>query len=98
MNHFRTNKNARPAVQEHAEAVRLAWKSRHVPIGTILLVTLMLGSVLPTILTILASCQPNTLGIQDQAPYPGPTFSAARPSSAHPQRGPPSSWSFSSPR
>jgi hypothetical protein len=29
-------------------------KSRHVPIGTILLVTLLLGSVLPTILTILA--------------------------------------------
>jgi hypothetical protein len=54
MNHFRTNKNARPPVPDHAEAVRLAWKSRHVPIGTILLVTLMLGSVLPTILTILA--------------------------------------------
>ena len=54
MNHFRTKKDACPAIQDHAEAVRLAWKSRHFPIGTILLVTLMLGSVLPTILTILA--------------------------------------------
>ena len=49
-----SKKSVCPAVQDHAEAVRLAWKSRHVPIGTILLVTLMLGSVLPTILTILA--------------------------------------------
>ena len=43
-----------PAAQEHREAVRLSWKSRHVPFGTILLGTLMLGSLLPTIFTILA--------------------------------------------
>ena len=38
-------------VQDHAEAVRLAWKSRHVPVGTILLVILILGTVIPTILS-----------------------------------------------
>jgi hypothetical protein len=49
-----SKKKASAAVQDHAEAVRLAWKSRHVPVGTILLVILILGAVIPTILTILA--------------------------------------------
>jgi hypothetical protein len=49
-----SKKKVSPGVQDHAEAVRLAWKSRHVPIGTILLVILILGTVIPTILTILA--------------------------------------------
>jgi hypothetical protein len=49
-----SKKKASSAVQDHAEAVRLAWKSRHVPVGTILLVILILGAVIPTILTILA--------------------------------------------
>jgi hypothetical protein len=39
---------------EHREAVRLAWESRHVPIGSMLLGLLMLGSLVPTILTIMA--------------------------------------------
>jgi hypothetical protein len=54
MPHFKTTRIAHPATQDHAEAVRLAWKSRHIPIGTILLATLMLGGLLPTVLTILA--------------------------------------------
>jgi hypothetical protein len=49
-----SKKKASQAVQDHAEAVRLAWKSRHVPVGTILLLILILGTVIPTILTILA--------------------------------------------
>jgi hypothetical protein len=40
--------------QERREAIRLSWKSRHFPIGTILVGILVLGSLLPTIFTILA--------------------------------------------
>lgn len=47
--------------QEYREAVRLAWKSRHVPIGTILLGTLMLGSLMPTIFTIIAQSPVNPI-------------------------------------
>ena len=54
MPEFMRKKNASPVRQDHTEAVRLAWKSRHVPVATILLVILILGCVLPTILTILA--------------------------------------------
>jgi ABC-type transport system involved in cytochrome c biogenesis permease subunit len=36
---------ARPA-SDHKEAVRLAWKCRHVPFGTIALSTLLLSGVL----------------------------------------------------
>jgi hypothetical protein len=42
------------AVQEHREAVRLSWKSCHVPFGTILLACLVLASVLSAVLTIAA--------------------------------------------
>jgi hypothetical protein len=40
--------------QEHREAMRLSWKSRHFPLGTILVGILVLGSLLPTVLTRLA--------------------------------------------
>jgi hypothetical protein len=40
--------------REHREAVRLSWKSRHIPFGTILVGILLLGCLLPTILTIFA--------------------------------------------
>ncbi len=40
--------------QEHWEAVRLLWKARHIPIGTILISGLALASVFSTVLSILA--------------------------------------------
>ena len=40
--------------REHRGAVRLSWKSRHLPFGTILIGILLLGCLLPTILTIIA--------------------------------------------
>ncbi len=49
------------SVQEHREAVRLAWKSRHVPFGSMLIGTLLVGSLLPTILTILAQSPVNPI-------------------------------------
>jgi hypothetical protein len=39
-------------VQEHREAVRLAWKCCHIPVGAILGTLFVLWSLLPTILTI----------------------------------------------
>ncbi len=39
---------------DHREAVRLSWKSRHIPFGTILISTLALASVLSTVFTIIA--------------------------------------------
>jgi hypothetical protein len=39
-------------VQEHREAVRLDWKSCHIPVGLILGTLFVLWSLLPTILTI----------------------------------------------
>jgi len=39
---------------EHREAVRLSWKSRHLPIGSALLGTLMLAGVLSAILMVMA--------------------------------------------
>ena len=54
MTKFRRRRSSAPGVQEHREAIRLAWKSRHVPFGMILLALLLLGTVLPTVLTILA--------------------------------------------
>ena len=34
---------------DHKEAVRLSWKSRHIPFGTILLVTLLLAGIFPAV-------------------------------------------------
>jgi len=39
-------------VHEHWEAVRLAWKCCHIPVGLILGTLFVLWSLLPTILTI----------------------------------------------
>ncbi|WP_210484210.1 hypothetical protein [Microvirga antarctica] len=39
---------------EHREAVRLSWKSRHIPWGTILLGSLIVSGVLSAILTVVA--------------------------------------------
>jgi len=39
-------------IQEHREAVRLAWKCCHIPVGLILGTLFVLWSLLPTILTI----------------------------------------------
>jgi hypothetical protein len=49
------------SVQEHREAVRLAWKSRHIPMGSMMIGTSLVGSLLPTILTILAQSPVNPM-------------------------------------
>jgi hypothetical protein len=38
--------NPRLCAADRKEAVRLAWKSRHIPIGTILLGTMLLSGVI----------------------------------------------------
>ena len=40
--------------QDHREAVRLSWKARHIPVGTILIGCLAVASMLSTVFTILA--------------------------------------------
>jgi len=40
--------------QDHREAVRLSWKARHIPFGTILVSGVALASVLSTVFTILS--------------------------------------------
>jgi hypothetical protein len=46
---------------DHKEAVRLTWKSRHIPIGTILLGVVVGLGVLSAILTILAASPSNPI-------------------------------------
>jgi hypothetical protein len=46
-------------VQEHREAMRLAWKCCHIPVGPILGTLFVLWSLLPTILTIVAQSPVN---------------------------------------
>ena len=46
--------NQAPCKADHREAVRLSWKARHIPIGTILVSGLALASVLSTVFTIIA--------------------------------------------
>jgi hypothetical protein len=46
------DRNVPSAVQEHREAVRLAWKCCHIPLGPILITLFIVWSLLPTILTI----------------------------------------------
>jgi len=46
--------NFSSAVQEHREAVRLAWKCRHIPVGSILITLFIVCSLLPRSLTIVA--------------------------------------------
>jgi hypothetical protein len=43
-----------PNRQDHREAVRLSWKARHIPIGTIMIGGLALASVFSAVLSILA--------------------------------------------
>ena len=40
--------------RDHWEAVRLSWKSRHIPVGTILISGLALASVMSAVFTIIA--------------------------------------------
>jgi hypothetical protein len=49
------------ASADHREAVRLLWKSRHIPFGTILIGSLAVASVLSTVLTITAQGPANGL-------------------------------------
>jgi hypothetical protein len=53
--------NFSSAVQEHREAVRLAWKCCHIPVGPILITLFVVWSLLPTILTIVAHGPVNPL-------------------------------------
>jgi hypothetical protein len=46
---------------DHKEAVRLTWKSRHIPVGTILLGILVGLSVLSAILSIMAASPSNPI-------------------------------------
>jgi hypothetical protein len=39
---------------EHREAVRLSWKSRHIPVGTLLMLGLLLACVLSAIFMMIA--------------------------------------------
>lgn len=43
-----------PRNPEHREAIRLSWKSRHIPFGTILIGGLALAGVLSAIFMVLA--------------------------------------------
>jgi hypothetical protein len=45
--------------QEHREAMRLHWKTRHLNIGLLPLGALIVWSLLPTILTIMAQSPAN---------------------------------------
>jgi hypothetical protein len=46
---------------DHKGAVRLTWKSLHIPFGTILIGSLIVASVLSAILTILAAGPSNPI-------------------------------------
>ena len=46
---------------EHREAVRLSWKSRHIPVGTILVLGLILACVLSAIFMVIAQGPSNPI-------------------------------------
>lgn len=46
---------------DHRDAVRLAWQSRHIPFGTMLIGTLLLASVLSAIFQVLALAPSNAI-------------------------------------
>ncbi|WP_153245867.1 hypothetical protein [Microvirga brassicacearum] len=54
-------KRSRRPKPEHREAVRLSWKSRHIPIGTILIGSLALVGVLSAVFMVLAEGPSNVL-------------------------------------
>jgi hypothetical protein len=43
-----------PRRAEHKEAVRLSWKSRHIPVGTLVLGGLVLAAVLSAIFMVIS--------------------------------------------
>ena len=47
--------------RDHWEALRLSWKSRHIPFGTILISGLALASVVSTVFTIIAEGPANVI-------------------------------------
>jgi hypothetical protein len=46
---------------EHWEAVRLSWKSHHVPVGTLFLMLIVLAGVLSAILMVLTESPSNPI-------------------------------------
>ena len=46
---------------DHREAVRLSWKSRHIPVGTILVLGLILACVLSAIFMVIAQGPSNPI-------------------------------------
>ena len=46
---------------EHREAVRLSWKSRHIPVGTLLILGLVLACVLSAIFMVVAQGPSNPI-------------------------------------
>lgn len=44
----------RPSLPDHNEAVRLAWLSRHLPVGTLMIGILLLAGILSAIFSMLA--------------------------------------------
>ncbi len=48
------DRNVSSPAQEHREAIRLAWKCYHIPVGPILVTLFVVWCLLPTILTIVA--------------------------------------------
>ena len=46
---------------EHREAVRLSWKSRHIPVGTLFMLGLLLACVLSAIFMMIAQGPSNPI-------------------------------------
>jgi hypothetical protein len=55
------DKLTRRSDPEHREAVKLSWKSRHIPFGTILIGGLALAAVLSAIFMVLAEGPSNPI-------------------------------------
>ncbi len=46
-------RKSEPGREAHKEAVRLSWKSRHIPIGTLLLSGLLLAGILSAVVMVI---------------------------------------------
>ena len=46
---------------DHSEAVRLSWKSRHIPVGTLLMLALLLACVLSAMFMMIAQGPSNPI-------------------------------------
>ena len=55
------NNHAKRDSEEHKEAVRLAWKIRHIPFGTLVIIGLALVSVLSAIFMVVAQGPSNPI-------------------------------------